>query len=210
MGKKESEQTVAESDRAETIKAKDADSKSGASKNGKKKWIIAGVVVVIIVAACVGGMIWHEQPSFCGTICHEPMDTYLASYESAGSTALAKTHANAGKTCLDCHEAKISEQMTEGVAWITDGFTVDEDGYLADEEINVDGSQLCLGCHSEADIVAATVDFEGNEGYNPHSNHQTATDLDCEDCHSMHGTQTLTCTACHDLKVPEGWESVDE
>ena len=36
--------------------------------------IIAGVTAAIIIVAGAGFWVWHEQPSFCGAICHTPMD----------------------------------------------------------------------------------------------------------------------------------------
>lgn len=179
--------------------------------NHRKGWMIFGIVVAVVVVLVIAGVIWHNQPSFCSAMCHTPMDTYYESYASDSSTALAKAHADAGYTCLDCHEAKLSEQMTEGLAYVTNNLNIDQDGYLLDSDVNVDGDAICLSCHTKASIVAMTVDFEGNTGYNVHDNHQVAQDgLDCESCHSMHGTQTLSCTGCHDLNVPEGWESVNE
>lgn len=56
--------------------------------------------------------------------------------------------------------------------------------------------KTCLGCHSRDSIVAATANFEGIEGLNPHASHTES--YDCMKCHSMEGTNVLVCnTACH-------------
>ena len=73
-----------------------------------------GVVAVVMVAAGVGFWTWHEQPSFCNAICHEPMDNYVEGYFN-DATLMANTHKKrADVTCLECHEAKLSEQVAEG------------------------------------------------------------------------------------------------
>ena len=44
----------------------------------RKKLITCGVIIVVVLgAAGVGFWTWHETPSFCGAICHSPMDSYL-------------------------------------------------------------------------------------------------------------------------------------
>ena len=40
----------------------------------KKRGIVVGVIVAVIVVAGAGFWVWHEQPSFCNAICHSPMD----------------------------------------------------------------------------------------------------------------------------------------
>ena len=36
---------------------------------------IVGVVVAVVLVCAGGGFyVWHNQPSFCNAICHEPMD----------------------------------------------------------------------------------------------------------------------------------------
>lgn len=47
------------------------------SKRGKMTAIIVAAVIVI---AGFGFWTWHEQPSFCGAICHTPMDAYADTY----------------------------------------------------------------------------------------------------------------------------------
>ena len=82
----------------------------------KRKWpIVVGVVAVVMVAAGVGFWTWHEQPSFCNAICHEPMDNYVEGYFN-DATLMANTHKKAQVTCLECHEAKLSEQVAEGMS----------------------------------------------------------------------------------------------
>ena len=46
----------------------------------RKGLVILGTIVVVVALAAVGMIAWHNQPSFCGAICHNPMDGYLATY----------------------------------------------------------------------------------------------------------------------------------
>ena len=56
--------------------------------------------------------------------------------------------------------------------------------------------KTCLGCHSRDSIVAATANYKGIEGLNPHASHTES--YDCTKCHSLTGTNVLVCnTACH-------------
>lgn len=63
----------------------------------------------------------------------------------------------------------------------------------------------CLSCHSRESIDAATADYNGEAGVNPHAAHTEA--YDCMTCHSIEGVSSLKCNACHDFEIPEGWEN---
>lgn len=171
-------------------------------KSGKrhtKALIGVGVVVVVVVVAGVGFMAWHEQPSFCNAICHSPMDDYVEGYYSEDATVLASAHADEDVTCLDCHDPVLTEQIAEAITWVSGSFTTP----LATRDFAT--SDFCYQCHDADSIEAATADYGGDEGVNPHSSHYTS-ELECGDCHSMHGTSTLYCNQCHSLDLPEGWE----
>ena len=172
----------------------------------KRKWpIVVGVVAVVMVAAGVGFWTWHEQPSFCNAICHEPMDNYVEGYFN-DATLMANTPKKAQVTCLECHEAKLSEQVAEGMSWVTRAYAVDASGDLATVGVTADQA-FCAksGCHEWSDVVSATQDWGGQAGVNPHASHQGEA-IDCSNCHGVHETSYMYCNACHDYAVPEGWE----
>lgn len=84
------------------------------------------------------------------------------------------------------------------------------------KSIHVDGqldgveeytNKLCLSCHKRDAINAANENFAGIEGVNPHQSHLEAGD--CTSCHSVDGTSTLSCNSCHDIPLPEGWQSAE-
>ena len=177
-----------------------------AAKKPKRKWpIVVGVVVAVLVAAGAGFWAWHEQPSFCNAICHDPMDNYVEGYYHDASV-MAYTHQQEGKTCLDCHEAKIEEQVAEAVSWVSGSYQVDEVGNLATTGVTADKA-FCAksGCHDWDAVVAATQDWGGDEGVNPHQSHQGEA-IDCSNCHVAHGTSYMYCNTCHDYKIPDGWQ----
>ena len=178
-----------------------------AKRRGRKRWPIAVCVAVAVLAAAGGGFwVWHEQPSFCSAVCHNPMDNYVDGYFNDASL-LANAHERAGATCLECHEAKIDEQVAEGVAWVTGDFDTDEAGNIATKGVTADKGQCAQGgCHDWDVVVSATQDWGGETGVNPHASHQGEA-IDCSNCHGVHGASYMYCNACHDYAVPAGWEN---
>ena len=103
----------------------------------KRLGITLGCIAVVLVVAGAGFMVWHEQPSFCNAICHDPMDPYLPTFEATpgqpatdkwgnkvkdASSMLAAVHNQVGKTCMDCHVPQLDEQMAEGAEWVTGNY----------------------------------------------------------------------------------------
>lgn len=215
-----------------------------AAKKGKKKLpIILGVVAVVIVAAGAGFWVWHEQPSFCAAICHTPMDAYYETYdqgtydkygneldEAAKTSMTAYQHKVVdGTTCMGCHVPTLSEQITEGMNWITGAYTVEgtnkqgqtilEERDLTDlvEARGAEEDEFCLnsGCHTNDDgsvmtrddLIAATADLA--EVRNPHKAQHG--EQQCSQCHKAHSQSVNYCTQCHsDAPVPDGWLTVAE
>ncbi|WP_449315054.1 cytochrome c-type protein Cgr1 [Rubneribacter sp.] len=218
----------------EATEADNSATKEAAPKKKGKKWpIVVGVVVVVLIAAGAGFWVWHEQPSFCNAICHTPMDPYNATYDQeAGTTGIDKwgnevantnsmlcvshkvptDQGGAGATCMGCHVPTLSEQMSEGMNWVTGNYIYpleersDED---LTEARGLEGDQFCLneGCHNltRDDLVEATSDME----FNPHVAQHG--EIACTDCHKAHRASVMYCTQCHsEAEVPEGWLTVAE
>lgn len=167
--------------------------------NKRKKWTIIGVVAAVAVVAGVGFFVWHEQPSFCNAICHQPMDSYVEGYYAKDQRLLASVHEGADVTCLECHEPTLSEQIVEGITWATGDYEVPLEQRSFD-----DGFCLNSACHdaSRASLAQATDHLK----YNPHADYHEV--LACGDCHKVHEQSVLECSQCHsDAYVPEGWAS---
>ena len=172
----------------------------------QKKWIVLGVVAAVIVVAGAGFWAWHNTPGFCNAICHSPMDAYVETYDSNDPGMLVTQHKEAGDSCLDCHEAELTTQVSEVMAWVSDSYPMDGDMLATDKEFA--NEEFCARpeCHDMNEVVANTWGFCDNEpDENPHSSHQDLA-LECGDCHKVHEKSTLVCNDCHDMNVPEGWE----
>jgi len=177
-------------------------------KKKRNKWLIPGIVVAVIAVLAIGFTVWHNTPGFCNAICHKPMDPYVQSVTSGDEGMMVTAHFKAKLSCLDCHEAKLTEQVSEAMAWIADEFATDENGKLV-PSVDFASEQFCArkGCHDMSTVIAETRGFEGNaEQYNPHSSHQDLA-LACGDCHKAHTDSVLVCNDCHALNAPEGWEA---
>lgn len=136
--------------------------------------IALGMAAAIILVAGAGFWVWHEQPGFCNAVCHSPMDSYVEGYYEA-DTLMAARHLEANVTCLQCHEPRIDEQVSEAIAWATGNF---DDPLGASNLANTEGFCLRSGCHTEGSW---------------HDRHD-ALDLQeaqgCADCHQMHLNHT--------------------
>ena len=199
-----------EKEKAAAESAAEPAAKAAAPKR-RRGVVVVCVCVAVLLAAGIGFMVWHEQPSFCSTVCHTPMSTYVESYYSTDGTTLASTHAKAGKTCLTCHTPKLSEQLTEGASWISGNYAYDS---ATDKLISRSGEiatqEFCLNesCHNmDLDKLKNKTSYMA---WNPHdfSEHGVT---DCGDCHKMHSTSVFVCSECHYQaaeNVPEGWDSI--
>ncbi|MDO4290076.1 MAG: cytochrome c3 family protein [Eggerthellaceae bacterium] len=210
---------------------------AAAKKRRKAPYILTAVVVfvAIFVAAGMAFWTWHEEPSFCAAICHDPMDEYLEGYEQASGVAgrdkwgnevsntnamMAVTHAAAGEDCLSCHVPSLGQQVGELGLFVSGNFydPLDEVtlNALQVNSGNAEGSgdQFCLksGCHVSSDGTEITTrealtQVTEDRAFNPHRWSQHG-DIPCSSCHKSHRASVMYCTACHQdayEDMPEGW-----
>lgn len=212
------------------------ESSSSTKKNRAKKTAI-GACVVIVVLGIAGAAFWtwHEKPSFCGAICHTPMDPYLAAYEqdsgSRGvdkwgndvedtSSMIAVTHSgyedNSGEdiACLSCHTPVLAEQVSEGFAWAAGNYSYPLTETTLTDLTAARGSDadgFCLNdeCHAQnhKELLKTTSEFAKN----PHT-FETGEDhfgrtFDCGMCHKAHRASVYVCTECHVDAVEDTPES---
>lgn len=195
----------------------------------KNRILTLCVVTVVVIATGCGLWVWHEQPSFCSSFCHTPMDPYLPTYETTvGQAALDKwgnhvTEASAmmapahgaladegeeGMTCVSCHVPTVSEQLQEFMHWTTGDYLNPLDERTAEQLLEargLDSDAFCLNesCHDlTRSELSQTTENLGER--NPHSGHHG--DEACDSCHKGHRASVNQCTQCHlDAPVPEGW-----
>lgn len=160
----------------------------------RKTWVFGVIAAVAVLAVIAGVGLWkyHEQPQFCAT-CHI-MQPYLDSWKNPG--LLAHGHAEAGVTCLECHEPTLKQQVEELVKYVT----ADYQTPLKQRKFSMD---WCFRCHEHgtyAELAERTADRERN----PHDSHYGQ--LECRLCHRVHQTSELYCATCHDdVPLPENW-----
>ena len=210
-------------------------------KRRKKPLVVIGTIVVVVALLGVGFFVWHNQPSFCNAICHVPMDPDLPTYEATpghpaidkrgrevadAAGMMAAVHRVAGETagkkidCLACHVPTISQQIEEGIAWISGKYVVFDNatygGILSEHTLaelavarGVEGDAFCLNpdCHdmTRDDLAQLTAQYT----INPHAPQHG--DIYCDLCHKAHRASTNYCSQCHkDTPIPEGWLSYQE
>lgn len=205
----------------------------------KKRLITVSVVAVVVVVAIIGLLVWHEQPSFCSAICHTPMDAYGKTYDGhvdefgneltpeEADTMLAYAHSKymGGITCMGCHEPVLSEQVSEGLKWVSgdyyiEGYNQDGDALLEPRSLadltearGVPAVEFCVNekCHvttpDREALIEKTKYLESE--YNPHLERHEA--ITCGTCHKGHTQSVNYCTECHaSAPVPDGWLSMSE
>lgn len=111
-------------------------------KKKRNKPLIVGVIAVIVIAAGIGMFVWHEQPSFCSTLCHIEsvyVDNYMQEQGVAGrdkyghqvtntNAMMAVLHRETNATakpelvCVDCHEPNFFELAHDGVSFATGNY----------------------------------------------------------------------------------------
>lgn len=151
---------------------------------GKIIGAVCGVLVLIVALTGVGYLVFHDSPTFCNAVCHNPMDKYVENYYEGND--MARIHMEANVLCVDCHEPEFSQQIEEGVLWLTGDFQNNPD-MMTDFD-----NDACLKCHISEEFQAAKTDALK---LNPHADaHQK---LQCTDCHRSHREQVNYCNTCH-------------
>lgn len=170
-------------------------------------WFLA-IIIVIVLFAGTGWVTWewHETPHFCGHSCHV-MDSYYESYTDTEGGMLASKHAEAGVTCLDCHEPDIEEQLHELQVFITGD-------YIYPLKTRKFENDFCFDCHlsenNHADydeVKETTLDWEEEYNRNPHDSPHWH-NLECYMCHKSHQDSVIYCSECHLMPdLGGGWET---
>ena len=213
----------------EEEKKVDGQTAEPAARRKRRKWpIVVGVVVAVLVVAGAGFWVWHEQPSFCNAICHTPMDAYLPTYEAEPGQAatdvwgnevanasgmMAAVHrAENGTTCLGCHVPTLSEQIGEGMSWITGSYEVLNTQTVAGRaEKSLEDLVAARGI--ERSVLPERV-LPQHDARRPDPGHLRSGaqphvaqhgENQCSDCHKAHRASVNACSQCHnDAPIPEG------
>ncbi|NPD30866.1 hypothetical protein HLV37_03100 [Eggerthellaceae bacterium zg-1084] len=205
-------------------------------KSKKNRFVILGVVAVVVIALGAGFWKWHETAGFCAAICHTPMDEYYDTWangtvDKSGNPVsnpagmLAYAHANydragnqvehgAGMQCMDCHIPTISEQVHEALSWVTGDYEYPLEKRTLDDLVAARGlensSEFCINDACHADLQSKDAFVASTAGLSAARNPHTMPHgkVDCGECHNAHTVSTNFCGSCHaDSPVPEGWVS---
>lgn len=210
-------------EKVQTQDEKPVEQECASPKKAGNRGKIIGIVVAVVVVLGIGFTVWHNQPSFCNTVCHVPMDHTVQSYYSGDAKYGVTVHAQNNKACLDCHTANIGDQITEGTKWITGDYNYDsktgqtynvQDGLLVSYSDKFATAEFCLrsGCHTSSDGSAITSEDQlkastADKSLNPHDFSYHG-EVACGTCHKMHQQSVFVCTECHNEAssvVPDGW-----
>jgi hypothetical protein len=228
-----SDQEAAEAQAPVVDEAKPSDGPESPPKKkmklGPRILIIVGIVVVVLAGGGGGAYaVFHSNPAFCNFVCHTPMDPYVVSYEEGTSVNATQTDLTAPLSvvahkeshqqlnCLDCHVPTMSEQINEGIKWVSGNYEIPLEMKMVSSQIKEDsgdknGVEFCLRpeCHEGIttleELKAATAD----QHRNPHDSHLG--NQDCSNCHQTHEQSVYMCTQCHnDVENPDGWLTYKE
>ena len=209
----------ADTKETENISAEASNETKPKKKRGAKRWqITVGVVVLVLVVAGGGMLVWHNSPSFCGTVCHTPMNEYSQDFNDTSaknSTAkLAAYHSTKNSmNCLSCHEAKIEDQMKELASWANGNYDFNsKTNRLKSRSKEFATLEFCSrgDCHSSIKTADDLTNATSSLTFNPHDWSQHG-EIACSNCHKSHDTSEFYCAKCHldatYSSIPEGWSA---
>jgi flagellar basal body-associated protein FliL len=198
-------------------------------KTGVRILLVVAIVLVVLVGGAGGVYLgFHDKPGFCNFICHTPMDPYVVSYEEGTSINPAQADSDAtlsvilhkdsdqGINCLTCHVPSMSEQIQEGIKWVTGDYEVPVEMKIAAGQVkegsgDKNGVEFCLRpeCHEGVASLDDLKQVTADQHRNPHNSHLG--NQDCANCHQTHEQSVMMCTQCHgDAEVPDGWLTYKE
>lgn len=176
--------------------------------------IICAVIAVVVVAGGIGMWKWHEQPSFCSTLCHIE-GTYVENlaqeqgvagtdkYGNAVSNTNAmmavlhsKTQATAKPeiVCVDCHVPNMMELAHDGLHYVTGNYALPRNERSASQLKEWDGEQGSQFCANEN----CHVYLLGDDGLVSKEKLAAVTAGLAFNPHEQHHENlSLDCTSCH-------------
>lgn len=167
----------------------------------RTKWIIIGVLVLLLAWAGYVGIRATDSPEFCAS-CHY-MEPYVQNWKTSSHNDVA---------CIECHAepgvggylARKARLLSEVIRYWTGSYSSQPDAHLSDAQ--------CLSCH-EQEGLDRTQTYSQDIQFS-HKNHyktpSRGVKLNCNTCHSelVQGDHTAvnqsTCIDCHFMGRPEG------
>lgn len=183
-------------------------------KKSGKKFAIVGVIIVALIAGGAGMLIWHEQPSFCSTMCHIEqayVDNYMQEQGVEGTDKYGYTVSNTNAMmavlhrqtdatakpevlCVDCHVPNMMELANDGVKYMTGNYPYPRDERTLARMKEWDGEPGETFCANENCHVYLLGD-DGKLSYAKLADSTKTREFNPHEQH--HENLTLDCTACH-------------
>jgi hypothetical protein len=172
-------------------------------KHNKKRiigtvFVVFGLLVISLEFLFVSGYDMIHQPEFCNRTCHKPMDSYVNNYNDPTQKNLLNKHAEAGVTCMQCHNLSLQNLNAFRISWKNDNYVFNSKTKMLDSaEIISDEYCAKAGCHTALVTDDVITIRNGMLFANPHRD----TGFGCTDCHNIHRPTVLkgkvSCDVCH-------------
>jgi len=160
--------------------------------------ITIGMIALVVIALYGSNIYLLEQSDICSTVCHKPMDRYVADYSDQNLFLAVNRHADQSISCIECHSLSLADQLSMGFSWIRDDYSFSEKTSLLDNHDYTD-EEFCFrsGCHADLDREDTITSRYGLLFTNPHRDNGYS----CSDCHSTHRDivikRNIECSVCH-------------
>jgi hypothetical protein len=113
---------------------------------------LTAVNIVIVLLAGYGSLHWMESPSFCGQVCHTPMQPQFMAWEGASHARVACVHCHVGEGASGFVHAKLA-----GVRQLMHVVTNSVPKPIPPAEGLPAVDQTCLNCHGSGHTTADRV-----------------------------------------------------
>ena len=187
---------------------------SAVPKRKKKKLVILAAVVAVIAIAGAGMLVWHEQPTFCSTLCHIEqtyVDNMLQEQGVSGvdkygnevsntNAIMAVLHHSTKATakpeivCVDCHKPNMFELAHDGLNYVTGSYPMPRDERTLTRLQSWDKKTQESFCANENCHVYLLGD-DGELSYKKLEDSTAGREFNFHAQH--HENLTLECNACH-------------
>jgi hypothetical protein len=113
---------------------------------------LTAVNIAIVLLAAYGSLHWMESPSFCGQVCHTPMQPQFMAWEGASHARVACVHCHVGEGASGFVHAKLA-----GVRQLMHVVTNSVPKPIPPAENLPPVDQTCLNCHGSGHATADRV-----------------------------------------------------
>ena len=211
---KPDEQLAADEQLSPTVQAIYEQTGGPKPKKKRNKKVIVGAIVLIVVAAGIGMLVWHEQPSFCSTMCHIEqayVDNYMQEQGTAGrdkygnsvsntNAMMAVLHRETKATakpeivCVDCHKPNIMELANDGIHLVTGNYPLPRNERNLAQMKSWDGEPGETFCANE-NCHVYLLGSDGKLSYAKLADSTKSREFNPHEQH--HEMLTLDCSDCH-------------